>query len=50
MSSFVIAAERVAEHAYAQAQYAQWIGACALALDADPAADEVVVWLLRAYA
>jgi DNA-binding SARP family transcriptional activator len=49
-SSFVIAAERLAEHAYGQAQYSQCIDVCALALDAEPAADEVVTWLLRAYA
>lgn len=49
-SSFVIAAERLAEHAYAQGQYSQCIDMCALALDAEPDADEVVAWLLRAYA
>jgi DNA-binding SARP family transcriptional activator len=50
MSSFVIAAERLAEHAYAQQQYQRCIEICALALDADSAADDVVVWLMRAYA
>src|SRR4051812_32280058 len=49
-SSFVIAAERVAEHAYEQGLYSQCIDTCALALDAEPGADEVVTWLLRAYA
>jgi len=48
--SFVIAAERLAEHAYDQGQYSQCIDTCALALDAEPAADEMVTWLLRAYA
>jgi DNA-binding SARP family transcriptional activator len=50
MNSFVIAAERLAEHAYAGELYARCIDMCLLALDADPAADEIVAWLLRAYA
>ncbi len=49
-SSFVIAAERLAEHAYDQGLYRQCIDTCALALDAEPDADEVVTWMLRAYA
>lgn len=48
--SFVIAAERLADQAYGQGQYRRCIDMCALALDAEPAADEVVTWLLRAYA
>jgi DNA-binding SARP family transcriptional activator len=47
-SSFVIAAERVAEHAYAQRQFRRCLDLCALALDADPTADDVVGWMLRA--
>jgi DNA-binding SARP family transcriptional activator len=49
MSSFMIAAERLAEQAYGQQQYQRCIDACTLALDADPAADEVMIWLLRAF-
>jgi DNA-binding SARP family transcriptional activator len=48
--SFVIAAERLAEYAYSGAQYSQCLDMCALALDAEPTADEVVCWQLRAYA
>jgi DNA-binding SARP family transcriptional activator len=48
--SFVIAAERLAEHAFEQRLYHQCIEICAPAIDADPAADDVVAWLLRAYA
>jgi DNA-binding SARP family transcriptional activator len=49
-SSFVIAAERLAEHAYLQGRHRECIKVCTLALEADPRADDVVVWLLRAYA
>ena len=49
MSSFVIAAERAAEHAFTQQQYQRCADVCALALDADPSADDVVAWQLMAY-
>lgn len=47
---FVLAVERLAEHAFAQRRYEQCIDLCLLALDADATADDIVVWLLRAYA
>lgn len=50
MNSFIIAADRVAEQAYADQQYHKCIGVCRLALDADPTADEPVIWLMRAAA
>jgi DNA-binding SARP family transcriptional activator len=50
MNTFVIASERLAEHAYAQRRYRQCIALCREALRVDPAADDVTVWLLRAYA
>jgi len=50
MNSFMIAAERMAEHSYGQRQYKQCIAICLAALDTDAAADEIIVWLMRAYA
>ena len=50
MNSFVIAAERLAEYRFTQQQYNQCIDICILALDADPTADDLMVWLLRACA
>jgi DNA-binding SARP family transcriptional activator len=50
MNSVVIAAERQAEHTYTQRQYKQCIQICIAALETDEAADEIVVWLMRAYA
>ena len=50
MNSFMIAAERVAEHTYSQRQYKRCIAICTAALDTDEAAAEIIVWLLRAYA
>jgi hypothetical protein len=47
---FVIAAERVAEYTYTQRHYQQCIAVCHMALRADPGADDVTAWLLRAYA
>lgn len=49
MSSFVIAAERQAEHYFEQGDMRRCLEACTLALDADPAADEAMIWMLRAY-
>jgi two-component SAPR family response regulator len=49
MNSFVIAAERVAEHAYTQQDYQHCITFCSQALDVEENADDLVVWLLRAY-
>jgi hypothetical protein len=46
----VIAAERLAEYAFDRGLYHQCIDTCAIALDADPAADDMVSWLLQAYA
>ena len=50
MNSFMIAAERIAEYTYSQRQYKQCIAICTAALDTDDAADEIIVWLMRAYA
>ena len=50
MNSFMIAAERMAEHTYNQHHYKQCIAICTSALDTDEAADEIIVWLMRAYA
>ncbi|MEI7771598.1 MAG: bacterial transcriptional activator domain-containing protein [Chloroflexales bacterium] len=47
--SFLIAAERVAEHAYDQQRYHECADVCAQVFDADETADEIVAWLLRAY-
>lgn len=48
-SHFINASERLAEYAFTQGQYRQCVSLCLQALDADMAADEVTVWLLRAY-
>src|SRR6476620_844939 len=50
MNSFMIAAERIAEYTYCQRQYKQCIAICTAALDNDTAAEEIIVWLMRAYA
>lgn len=41
---------RLAEHAFRGGRYRQCLELCQQALDADMAADQVTVWLLRAYA
>ena len=50
MNSFMIAGERIAEYTYGQRQYKQCIAVCTTALDTDDSADEIIVWLMRAYA
>lgn len=50
LNSFVIAAERQAEYFFGQRELELCSRICALALDADPRADDVAVWQLRAYA
>lgn len=50
MNSFIIAAERLAEHAYNQGRYQQCINICHQAIEADETADDLATWLLRAYA
>jgi DNA-binding SARP family transcriptional activator len=50
MNSFMIAAERSAEFSFSQRKYKQCIAICTAALDTDEAADEIIVWLMRAYA
>ncbi|NTU65888.1 MAG: hypothetical protein HGB05_21400, partial [Chloroflexi bacterium] len=47
--SFLIAAERVAEHTYNQRRYHECAAMCSQIFDADESADECVAWLLRAY-
>lgn len=49
-SSFVIACERLAEHAYVHRSDRQCVTICRQALAVDPADDAVSLWLLRAYA
>lgn len=49
-SSYVIAAERLAEHAYLQRNDRQCITICRAALALDPADDDLTIWLLRTYA
>lgn len=50
MNSFVIAAERLAEHAYLHGRYQQCVAICQQGLDADEAAEDLTIWLLRAHA
>jgi DNA-binding SARP family transcriptional activator len=47
--SFLITAERVAEHAYNQRRYHECVTVCTQVFDSDETADEIVAWLLRAY-
>ncbi len=50
VSNFVIAAERLAEHAYTRRLDHECITFCRQALDVDATADDITTWLLRAYA
>jgi hypothetical protein len=45
----VIAAERMAEYAYARQDYQKCVMVCGQALNIVENADDLVVWLLRAY-
>ncbi|MGQ9926471.1 MAG: AfsR/SARP family transcriptional regulator [Chloroflexaceae bacterium] len=47
---FLNLVERLAEHAFNQRRYHQCVHLCDLALTEDPAADDLTIWLLRAYA
>jgi DNA-binding SARP family transcriptional activator len=49
LGNFVIAAERVAEQAFAEQRYRQCVAICRQALEIDDAAEELSIWLLRAY-
>lgn len=49
-SSYVIACERLAEHAYLHRSDRQCLAICRQALAVDPADEGVALWLLRAYA
>jgi DNA-binding SARP family transcriptional activator len=49
-SYYLIAAERLAEEAYERADYRRCLLVCMQALAAEPAADDIVTWMLRAYA
>jgi DNA-binding SARP family transcriptional activator len=49
-SYYLIAAERLAEDAYTRADYRRCILVCMQALGAEPTADDIVTWMLRAYA
>lgn len=46
---FVNAAERLAEYAFMQQRYKECVQVCSLALAEEPDADDVTIWLLRAY-
>lgn len=48
-NAYMLALERLAEHSYAQGNYRQCLAHCRRALGVDPAADDLVSWLLRAY-
>lgn len=47
---FLNVVERLAEHACSERRYHECARLCDLALSEDPAADDLTVWLLRAYA
>jgi DNA-binding SARP family transcriptional activator len=47
--SAVIAAERLAEHAYAKQRYRECVAVCGQGLEIDETAEELSSWLLRAY-
>ncbi|HJZ48865.1 MAG TPA: BTAD domain-containing putative transcriptional regulator [Roseiflexaceae bacterium] len=49
LGSAVIAAERLAEHAYAGQRYRECVAICRQALEIDDTAEELSSWLLRAY-
>lgn len=48
-NAYLIALERLAEHAYAQGSYRQCVAHCRRALAVDPRAEDLVTWLLKAY-
>jgi DNA-binding SARP family transcriptional activator len=51
LSSYsVIAAERLAEETFERGDYRRCVLVCLRALAADPAGDDIVAWMLRAYA
>lgn len=47
---FIIASERLAELAFRQRRYQECANLCELALESDPLAEELLYWLLQAYA
>jgi DNA-binding SARP family transcriptional activator len=49
-NAYLLAAERLAEHTFSQGHYRECMAHCRAALVVDPAAEDVVTWLLRAYA
>ncbi|MFV9505941.1 MAG: BTAD domain-containing putative transcriptional regulator [Oscillochloridaceae bacterium umkhey_bin13] len=49
-SSYVIAAERLAQHAYEHRSDRQCLNICRQALVLDPTDDDLTIWILRAYA
>jgi DNA-binding SARP family transcriptional activator len=49
IGSFVIATERVAEYLFRQREYEKCVSVCSQALNVEDDADDLVVWLLRAY-
>jgi DNA-binding SARP family transcriptional activator len=48
-NSFIIAVERLAEHAYINAEYYQCVSLCEQVLDADQNIDDVTTWMMRSY-
>jgi DNA-binding SARP family transcriptional activator len=49
LGNYVIAAERLAEHAFAEQRYRQCVAICRQAIEIDDTAEELSSWLLRAY-
>lgn len=47
--AYVIAAERLAEHTFAQQRYRECVAICQRAIEIDETAEEISTWLLRAY-
>ncbi len=50
MNDYVIATERLAEYEYQRRHYQRCIALCREALEADPTAEDVTCWAMRAYA
>lgn len=49
LGNFVIACERLAEHSYMKGRLPACVRFCGAALNEDPAADDVTVWLISAF-
>jgi DNA-binding SARP family transcriptional activator len=49
MNDFVITIERLAEHAYTRQHYQDCLALCRRGLEAEPASEDLMLWLLRAW-